>query len=276
MKIGEALPELVTKNVPSLSYNDSMLTAVTTLISQDLGIMSIGPEKTRARADPTLRHLAISGYSVISKLSDLAPQSYSGFLSSPCVSNALPIGEVTPDDDLISLLHVFEASTFGFALIEDRVSREPGGIVSVADMLGLYQRGILSSDLSVRDVASSPLFSLPKESSIGNAIHEMMARKVRRIVISGTHYFVSDREVLKFIFFQDHSAMITRAPQKLLDASINEVRTYRAATMRGSEDMKRAAKILHDGQECAISEDGILTPWDLLMKPWRLGRLRIG
>jgi hypothetical protein len=104
---------------------------------------------------------AISGYSIISKLVEADPRDYERFLAKPCANIALSIGTVSYErDDIQSLLHVFESSTFGYAAVESSLNSRVIGVILIKDLLPLYNQSIFNSDLVVSDIATSEVFNM--------------------------------------------------------------------------------------------------------------------
>jgi hypothetical protein len=220
--------------------------------------------------------LALSGYSILSKLSRVPSQGYEVALNTPCIDGALPVGEITEEDDIVSLLHVFDASSFGFALTENSKTRDYGGMVSLFDLLEMYSKDRLTSDLFVRDVASSPIFSMPRESAIKQAIHSMMLQKLRRVRVFGTRDMISDREILRFLFSKDRVETRRKDHMELIEGNLSEIKAFSPPQTSEDSNLRNTARVMLDNmRDCALTNNSIVTPWDLIMKPWRAGRLKI-
>lgn len=221
------------------------------------------------------RPLVFSGYSVVSKLVDTKPSEYDAFLRSPCLLYCLSAGTAYKESDLVSLFHVFETTTFGFSMIHDEANRIVGKI-TVSDLLPLYQSGFLSSNLLVEDVASGPVFSMPKGTKVIDCLREMESRKYRKVKIFGTTLVVSDRLIFSHIFDEKRLQRIAKAPQHLLDVTIEDLEPVQGTWISGKTKLSEAAKLLtKTDQGFLVMDDAILTPWDLVIKPWRMGDLRI-
>jgi len=221
------------------------------------------------------RPLVFSGYSVVSKLVDMKPSDYGAFLESPCLLYCLSAGTVYKESDLVSLFHVFESSTFGFSMIHDEADRIFGKI-TVRDLLYLFQDGLLSSDLRVEDVASGPVFSMSKGARVIDCLREMESRKYRKVKISGTTSVVSDILIFSQVFDEKRLQRISKAPQHLLDDTLEDLQTAQGTWISGKKRISEAAKLLAKSEQgYLLVDEGIVTPWDLIIKPWRMGNLRI-
>jgi CBS domain-containing protein len=221
------------------------------------------------------RPLVFSGYSVVSKLVDTKPSDYGSFLASPCLLYCLSAGTVYKGSDLLSLFHVFESTTFGFSMIHDEVDRIVGKI-TVSDLLPLFESGFLSSNLLAEDVASGPVFSMSKGSKVIDCLREMESRKYRKVRITGTNSVVSDRLIFSHVFDEKRLQRISKAPQHLLDDTLEDLEPVQGTWISGKKKISEAAKLLTKTDEgFLLVDEGILTPWDLIIKPWRMGNLRI-
>lgn len=221
------------------------------------------------------KFVAISGYSVISRLLEAEPSHYTRLLNSPCLDAALEIGTVSGESDLLSLFHVYESTTFGQALIHDN-SGKIAGKISVKELCKLYQRNVLSSSLVSDDVASSPVFSLPKSATLRQTLKEMESRKFRRVQITGSKLIVSDKQILSHVFGETRFKAILKAPEHLLEGTLEDAKLVPTLQIDGKLKLYDAAKLLGDKElDCLLTDRGIVTPWDLIIKPWRLGELRV-
>ncbi|MDG6939935.1 MAG: CBS domain-containing protein [Nitrososphaerota archaeon] len=235
-----------------------------------------------ASTEGGIRHLtqgqkwvAFAGYPLLEKMLATEPKDLYKFLFQPCENASLLLGSISSESDLTSVLESFYRTRFGYAMVE---SADSFGIVTLTDILLLLEQGRLDTDLRVRDVASSPVFSLPGGTSFREALHEMMRRRVRRVRIEGSDRFVSDREVLMYIFSPARLRMVRKSSEVMLDATLEEAGYTEA--IRVDDDMKlgEASAIIKPGSgNCLTMEgEGLVTPWDLVMKPWRTGRLHAG
>lgn len=261
----------------------STVTAGSTLIStiaklrerefEDVIVLeSSGAVRERGgRNDP----LVISGYSIISKLLESQPSNYARLLDSSCVDTALAVGTVSDESDLLSLLHVYESTTFGVALIHDS-DGEIVGKLSVKELCKLYQRDVLSADLVADEVASFPVFALQKQTELIQTLKEMENRKFRRVQVSGSQLIVSDKQILSHIFEERRLGIMLKTPESLLEGTLEDIKSIPSSVIDGKSKIRDAARLLADeNHDCLSTAHGIVTPWDLIIKPWRQGALRV-
>ena len=215
-------------------------------------------------------YLFVSGYSILSNLVKKEPGEYYSYLFEPCKSDAIGVGSISVNQDLRDLLELFRNTRFGFACFQD------GGLftqVNLLDVMQLYVDGRIETDLRVKDVASTP-YSLPGDTKVKDALDEMFSRRTRTVFIRGTKTLVSDREVISFIFSPRWLGKTRDSPRELLDCTIAEVGLIEPEPIEGDTPIRNAARLVAPKHgNSFLCEQGIVTPWDLVMKPWNMGRL---
>ena len=271
MLLSEVLPQTDTRRLARLGANTTVLYAIDLLRENNFVPLLIEVSPDGEPAKPRV----VSGYSIVSELAELDPSRFGAFLESPAVDSSLAIGSIDERHDIVSLFHVFETTSLGYAEIY-RNNRSTEVIASVKGLLALYNSGVFSSDLVLEDVASSPVFSLSRGARFDDALREMLHRKFRRIQIAGTRIVISDKEILAHLFQKDRLKKATRSPERLLDGTLEEIEVRAAHWSEDTTKLKDAAKLLSEkDQETILTTKGLITPWDLTIKPWRLGELRI-
>jgi len=209
-------------------------------------------------------------------LLETRPENYGHLLDSPCLDSSLVVGTVGEESDLLSIFHVYESTTFGIAIIHNSKDKEIVGRLTVRDLCRLYQSGVISASLVIDDVASSPIFNLPKNAGLRQTLKELETRKFRKIQVAGTDRIVSDKQILSHIFDEKRLDTISKTPERLLEGTLEEVHPASSLRIDGKRSVKDAAKLLGEREyECLLTERGIVTTWDLIIKPWRLGELRV-
>ncbi|MHB1867508.1 MAG: DUF294 nucleotidyltransferase-like/CBS domain-containing protein [Nitrososphaerales archaeon] len=246
----------------------TVISALAQMRNDDYEVLLIDPVDNE-------RPLVFSGYSVISKLLDAKPSEYEAFLRSPCHLYCLSAGTVGKESDLLSLLHVFESTMFGFSMIHDEADKIFAKI-TVNDLLPLFQEGLLSSTLLVKDVASAPMFSMSKSAKIIDCLREMENREFRKVKIAGTSSVITDRRILSHLFDEKRLQRISKTPRHLLDDTLEDLDSAQGPRIDGKKSLSEAANLLTKAEHgFLLADDGIITPWDVIIKPWRLGDLRV-
>lgn len=266
MKITEAVPEIFKRTYPILEPGTQMLLAVSLLRFHQIDALPIGLKPQQRN------YFAVSGYSCLSSLLGTNPKNYRKFLEMPCERASLKLATIRHDETLESLFQLFGKTRFGFAWIK---SPQMGAFVSLRDIVALYGNDSIQSDLKVGEVAS-PIFSMPKGSTLKQVLKEMFEHHFRRIFIDGQHNLVTDRRIIGYIFSSARLNTTFEHPETLLDANLGDLEKMEPIRISSKASLKTAALSMKDSsEECLICEEGVVTPWDLIMKPREMKRLKI-
>jgi hypothetical protein len=104
----------------------------------------------------------------------------------------------------------------------------------------------------------------------------MFNHRFRRIFISGEKYLVTDRRIISYIFSSTRLSETTKNPESLLDARLGDLDKMEPIPITGKTKIKKAAASMKEAvEECLICEKGVVTPWDLVMKPILSNKLSI-
>jgi CBS domain-containing protein len=197
---------------------------------------------------------------------------YEKFLYSPCVKAAKELARIKADDNIESFLHLFQKSGFGFSWVE---SKTASGFASVLDSLELYANGLIESDMTVGETAS-PIFSLPGETKIDAALQEMFDRKFRRVFVEGKNRLLTDRRIIGKVFSTERLPLASKNPKLFLDLKLADIEAAEPLYVKENARIKQAAiSIRKVSEETLVCEKGVVTPWDLVIKPLEIGKLRI-
>jgi len=291
-KLKQLLPDILSITSPIVEASTFTLTAASLLRAHHVASVQVVEKGKPARGEMTrtssvaaiqvtemlepahlgAKYLFVSGYSILSNLVERKPSEYYSYLFQPCKGDAIGVGSVSVDQDLRELLELFRNTRFGFACLED------GGLftqVNLLDVAQLYADGTIKTDMLVKDVASRP-FSLPGDTCVKDALEEMFSRRTRTAFVRGTKTLVSDREIISFIFSPRWLERIKDSPSSMLDCKIADVGLIEPDLIEGDTPISRAAGMMAPKHgNSFLCEQGIVTPWDLVMKPWNSGRLSI-
>lgn len=267
MKIRDALPQVFNRAYPVLDPKMPMLPAVSMLRFQQIDGLPLVLDVAAARPR------ALHGYSLLKRLLALSQGGFWKFIERPCEDAAQSIGSVSADESLDRLLEVFLKERFGFAWIS--VTERTGVPVSLADVLELYKTGTIESDLQVKDVAS-PVFALPGMTPLRKTLLFMFSHRFRRVFLSAGGAFISDRSIISHLFSPAVLHDLAANPDGLLEMPIAEIEKSRPRRVPGRTSMKAAANTLGgDIGQCLTSRGTVITPWDIIMKPWVAKKLKI-
>lgn len=216
-----------------------------------------------------------SGYTVLVGLLQSDPEDYYRFLFEPCEKFTLSVHPLKPDVELTAVLEHFAKTRFGWALVQ---APRGYGLVALPDLIALYRDDVFETDLRVRDLATQNRFSLPGGTRLREALQEMMNRRIRRVFLEGnSNSFVSDREILTYLFSPDRLAVARDHPRKVLDATLIDVGAVEAIEVDGKSTVKDVSRLFkpESGAWSVVCDGGVVTPWDLVMRPWEMGHLKI-
>lgn len=265
MKISEAIPEVFKQTYPILEPGTQLLLAVSLLRFHQIDALPIGLKPRQKK------RLAVFGYSFLSSLLKTERHEYTKLLESPCEVASLELASIGDGRSVRSLLEVFHRTKFGFVWVE---SSKLGGFASIRDVLGLYKSGIIETDLTVEQVAS-PIFSMPKKSRIRDVIEEMFSHGFRRMFITGEKSIVTDRKIISHIFSASQLHATITNPGVMFDLTLEDVQAMTPKRISSHLSIKDAAMVMKETlEDCLICEKGIITPWDLIMKPFIKGELK--
>lgn len=268
MKISETLSFVFERPCSTLESNTQTRLALLLLGFHEVDAL---PIEIGSRSS---KKYVVSSYSCLSKLLETNTKEYSGFLDRSCENVSIELATVSATDRIEALLNTFASTGFGFACVEKE--SEVRGLVSLRDLLSLYQRSIFTTDLSVKDVASFPIHRLSDKVSMKETLEDMFELKIRRIFVSENDRVISDREIIKYLFSPSRMSEISKDTSALLDARLGLVKSTKPRMVSSSMKLNEAALELYSNPGgCLISEEGVITPWDIIMKPWILGKLVI-
>lgn len=266
-----SFPYLFSRSQPVIDKNSPLVYAASLLrfhsaeaammLAEDARPMRIG-----------LKVAFVGGYSILATLVRVSPEKSYSALFEPSGNSAVGVPPLKSVRDLGELLRSFEAARFGFAAV---TRGDMFAMVGLSDVIGLYQAGTLGSDLTVREVAS-PAVRVGRQTSVREALRIMFDRRIRRLFLGRAHAFVSDREVVSSIFSPRRLTDIKRSPGTLLEGTLLDVGPVEAPEVEGDMPLKEAATHLVRSQGRALVCDaGVISPWDLVMKPFLAGHLNV-
>ena len=265
MKIKDALPHIFQRAYPAIDPKTPMLSALSLLRFHEIDALPLS-------FDAETKHRAIFGFSCLARLMKPGPRGLPGFLEEPCEKASEPIATIQATRTLASLLDRFAKTQFGFARVEEKSG--VGALVGLSEILGLFSEGVLETELEVKDVAS-PIFSVPGSTPVKEVLSEMFGKRFRRVFISGTREFVWDRSIIDQVFSPAVLGTVTKDSGAILGAPISEFRTTAALDVSPDATLKDAAGALTaDKGQCLAFKGMLVTPWDVVIKPWQARALK--
>ncbi len=275
--ISSLLPGLFKLHRPVADGNSPLIHAGLILNSSEVHILPVmkGLRPRRDRRTGLVLYGALGGYSFLERFMKTKPKNYYDFLRTPSKEIAVWIGSVDFGNPISDLLHVFEATKFGAARVSDH---DIYTVATLADLVGAMRNSSLVSDMRVEQVGSQPV-SISSDAEIGEAVKMMLKFRVRRLFPQGRPgEFISSRSVIEFMLTPERLRVARRRPEEWCDAKVSALGTRSARVVAPGASLNEAARMIGDEpDDCLVSEGGlVVSRWDLLMKPWKLGRLSPG
>ena len=249
------------RTTPSITADSSILVAGSVLGFHCIDALSIIRKKA-----PTDE--VVSGYNILTGLVQAFPTNIRSYTMSKCGSISMRLPTIRYDATLHELLSRFIETKFGLAFVHN----DERALISLSDLLQLYDKGLIDTELRCKDVASPP-FRLPSDATLKEALEEMIRRRIRRVFVNNSNAFISDRTAIGYIFSPEGIKVLKR---ELFTTRIREIRTIDAIQVTGSLSLKEGAKLLlRDKDKCLFCEPGLVTPWDCVVKPFQMNALSI-
>ena len=275
LRIKDALPHIFEKAYPVLEPKTQMLPAMSLLRFHEIDAL---PLSFDAAGGQQQRPRAVYGYSILARLLLLGPKGLGAFLKQPCEKASEPLATVRANDSLSTLLDTFARMRFGFARIED--GRNVGALAGLSDVLGVYDSNMVETKLAVNDLGTSRL-SMSGKTTLKKALEEMFQKRYRRIFISEAkdgREFISDRGIIGYVFSPAIlTAIMQDANSDVLNTPISAIEKMTAKEVAPRTTIRAAAKVLRNEKagQCLVYDGMVVTPWDVVMKPWKTKVLKI-
>ena len=275
--ISSILPGVFKLCRPTADGNSPLIHAGLVLNSSEVHILPVtkGIGLRRDGRTGLVLHGGIGGYSFLEKFMKTRPKDYYGLLRTPSKKIAVWIGSVDFGDPIVDLFRAFEVTRFGAAMVNDR---DMHTVVTLADLVGAMRNRLLVSEMRVEQVGSQSV-SISHDAEVKEAIRMMLKHRVRRLFLQGRPgAFISSRSLIEFMFTPERLRLVRRRPDEWCAAKVSVLSTRTAKVVAPGASLNEAAWMIgEEADDCLVSEGGlVVSRWDLLMKPWTLGRLSPG
>jgi len=272
MIIASAFPGIMERQYPILKPDVPLLTALYFLKMKDMDAVPITYDDVNVRR-------VVLVFSGLNELLRLGPKAFNDVLKAPCeqVSDELPV--VGAEEEVGTLLDAFVRRKLGLALVREVSPGNQGrdALISLTEFLDLYGTGTISSTQLVEDVGT-PIFSMPGKTPLRTALQAMFSHGYRRVFIEGEDTYLSDRGLVDQILSPKVIAELGKeGADDVLSFPINKMKRSIPLRIAPRMSLKDAAFTLgRERGRCLRSGDKVVTPWDIIVKPWKAKRLKIG
>ena len=269
MRLGSALPFVLNRQRAIVKPDFPLITVLYLLRMQDLAGVPLTSDNNECKA--------VFGFSSLERLVRMGHRRFASFVQEPCVKASDRLDSLTVDQELGELLDSFKSTKLGCAALRSSHSRRKWSLVTLADVLTLYGTGLIRTDMVAEDVAS-PIFAMPGDASIREALETMLEHQYRRIFVEREGCYISDRSIIDYILSPEGLDSLVFEPRRdPLAAPMTELWSTGPVAVGQRTNLGDAAlKLQKHGAECLVVRGGkVITPWDLVMKPWLAGKLLV-
>lgn len=176
------------------------------------------------------------------------------------------------DSSLSDLLDLFAETKFALAPITDK--GELVGSIGIRDLLSVVYESKLPTEVTT--IGSTQIL-LKRDGMLRTAIETMLKKRIRNLVLSANvndskdkgDYIINDRKILEFIFsYEGKKVMATGiGSDAFSNIRVDSLDMISASHVSQTETVSRAANMLRDiNTPALLSENQIITPWDVVMK----------
>lgn len=269
--IGKAFPSLFTRSSPVVERDSSLFMVASLLRFHWAEAALILVDRTRpVRVGGKVAFVA--GHRVLKSLFDAPPRDRYSDMFKPSEANAVLMPPLESTRTLRDLLQVFHLERYGFTAV---TSGSMFCMVGLSGVLGLFEDGTLDTGICAEDVATQPV-SVPKDATLGEALGLMLRERIRRVFIGETKAYISDREVIGYLFSPRKLQEVKRAPAKMFEDRVVEVGPVDPEDVDPHLPLRECAKLMARSQGGTLCcPRGVISPWDIVMKPFASGDLLV-
>lgn len=275
--LSKLFPEVFSIFRPVITFDVPLIVAGSILADYDFPILPIrkggGPPGIDKEGLKLFK--AIGGQQVIRLVVKSKPEDYAKILWAPCSGIGMWLGAVEYHEGLGRLLRIFELTGFGDARVN--APSPPHGLVTLEEVVSLYRGRKLKCGLSVKEVSSQSI-SIEPQATLMEAMRMMCDKRVRRLFFWGRiGEYVSDRSILAFLFSPRILRIAKDLPESWTNAKVSEVQSTTARSVSASAKVEDVGRMAEAGRDVFMLSDGVslVSRWDLVMKPWKAGQLRL-
>ena len=215
---------------------------------------------------------AFGGYGILKALAGSDPKEYYGTLWRRAAEIPIWIGSCDYQQPVGDLLQAFSETKFGGARV---TSGALEALITLNDLVELIRDGKLSAQMSTDEVDSIPI-PVSKQKPIIDAIKQMVYGNVRRLFLEkGQGKFISDRTVIDYIFSPQRLEVARDHPEQWLSETVEKVGAKDPALCKTGSLDAAAREMGAAPDDCLMTDEfRLISRWDLVIKPWRAGKLQ--
>jgi CBS domain-containing protein len=278
VRLSDLFPNLFGISRPIITPEVPVIVAASVLAAHDapiLPITKVGGSPPGVEKQGLKLFRAIGGQQAIRLVVKTNPKDRYKVLWDPCITTSMWLGALDYDDTLENLFRIFELTGFGDARVNARAP--PHGLVTLEEVVSLYRERRLSCGMGVNEVSSRAI-SVDPGTALIEAMTTMCDKRVRRLFLKGRKgEFISDRGILALLFSPKALSVARDAPELWTDFKVSEVQSATAGRASPHSTVEEVGRLVDEVHSVFVLPDGVslVSRWDLVMKPWKAGRLRL-
>ncbi len=187
------------------------------------------------------------------------------------------VPRVGQESSLAELLELLIRSGLGNACIVDEDGKIVG-VVSFRDIIRYMTRFNINTGITLREVSSKAVTINP-DATLEELVSIMYANYVRRVVVTGLIEWpaiVDDRSIFEYMFTLQGLMTLKEKPGEFFSTRVENLPLAEPLIVDGDIDVSWAwATVYKSPAECILLKEAgawrIVTPWDLVVKPYLLG-----
>ncbi len=260
-----------------------VLQKISPTVSEDLQLMSAGILMTFRQIDflPVVKGMSVVGmFAGLHVLSNLEKVRDGGMwrlvarkVGEVCDRN---VPQINPKDSLGSVLNSMKTAKFGHGCVLEK-NGELLATIALKDIIRYLSDLNVKAGLQVKKVAS-PTVSMPSEANITDLLNTLLTKRIRRVLVKGLErQVIADDKILARQAFSHEGLLALRhTPKIFFERQLTSLALAEPGSISGDKDLSEAWTLIYrNPAECLLveGENGILTPWDLVLKPFSQDRL---
>jgi CBS domain-containing protein len=254
----------IDRTAPTIGEDDSVIKALVVLKALDLPALAV----VNGRGEVVG---VFTGYNVITllyRVGSTSPEKlWAALYKTPLHDVDWLTLQAETTTSLEDLVTGMRARGWGFASVRLEGAQHLVSILDVARFL-VSSGALERTSLRLLDIATGNVVSVSRDSTLFDLIGVMLRRRVRRVVLEGGEYVITDRGVLQYIVSNQALEMLRDNPEKLMNTPLDELTPYvgRPEILSGDTHISTAFKKLVEKEPYTVLTEErkhILTPWDI-------------
>ena len=167
--------------------------------------------------------------------------------------------KVNNSTSLSELIRKYKENERAFSVIVNESNQGDFLVLSAKNAINAGTK--IESDSTLKDMTKKEIISFSDNDSLKDIIEKMFSNKIRRLNLSQTNKFISDRTILTNIMENNYLENI----DNYLEGSSKDVQKMEVEDVPENTKITTVCKVMHQTSfPCITSNSNIITPWDIL------------